>query len=60
MLARFAKPSLGRQLAAMSTAARPKPIQNPDIKHTGVSYFAFKMIFIEFENDPIFIRFPTS
>jgi len=27
MLARFAKPSLGRQLAAMSTAARPKPIQ---------------------------------
>jgi len=36
MLARFAKPSLGRQLAAMSTAARPKPIQKPDIKHTGI------------------------
>ena len=46
MLARFAKPSLGRQLAAMSTAARPKPIQNPDIKHTGVSFKRYKIIVV--------------
>ena len=35
-LAKVVRPSFGRQLAAMSTAARPAPIENPDIKYTGV------------------------
>merc|ERR1711963_1196085 len=37
MLSKLSKiviPSFGRQLAAMSTM--PKPIENPDIKHTGI------------------------
>ena len=36
-LTKIVSPTFGRQLAAMSTASMPKPIENPDIKHTGVS-----------------------
>lgn len=35
-LSKIVSPAFGRQLAAMSTASMPKPIENPDIKHTGI------------------------
>jgi len=35
-LSKIVSPTFGRQLAAMSTASMPKPIENPDIKHTGI------------------------
>ena len=36
-LSKIVSPSFGRQLTARSMTAMPKPIENPDIKHTGVS-----------------------
>ena len=36
-LSKIVNPSFGRQLTARSMTAMPKPIENPDIKHTGVS-----------------------
>jgi len=35
-LSKIVNPSFGRQLAAMSTASMPKPIESPDIKYTGI------------------------
>ena len=36
-LVKLVKPNLGRHVAALSTAAKPNPIEKPDIKCTGVS-----------------------
>ena len=36
-LSKIVSPSFGRQLTARSMTAMPKPIENPDIKYTGVS-----------------------
>jgi len=35
-LSKIVNPSFGRQLTARSMTAMPKPIENPDIKHTGI------------------------
>ena len=36
-LSKIVSPAFGRLLPTMSTASMPQPIENPDIKNTGVS-----------------------
>jgi hypothetical protein len=38
-----AQPKVVANLASMSTAARPAPIEKPEIKYTGVSHFTISL-----------------